>query len=121
MRGLLHGSGRPECRATLSLSHSTDRSRRISRSVFKTLDRKSRKANEGCKGPIRSCLVVLLVAGTRNGEGQYDINIGKLKSSKPTACEVHTGTKLVRRITNYPVRVSGSLNGKNPRRPRSAS
>jgi hypothetical protein len=36
----------------------------------------------------------------------------KAKSSKPTACESCAGTELVRRITTYPVRLTGSLEGK---------
>jgi hypothetical protein len=36
----------------------------------------------------------------------------KGKSSKPSACEVCTGTELVRRITTYPVRLTGPLEGK---------
>ena len=38
--------------------------------------------------------------------------LGKVKSSKPTLCEVCAGTKLVRRITTYPVRLTGPLEGK---------
>jgi hypothetical protein len=36
----------------------------------------------------------------------------KAKSGKPAACEVCAGTELVRRITTYPVRLTGSLEGK---------
>jgi hypothetical protein len=36
----------------------------------------------------------------------------KAKSSKPAACEVCAGTVLVRRITTYPVRLTGRLEGK---------
>ena len=36
----------------------------------------------------------------------------KTKSSKPVACEQCAGTDLVRRITTYPVRLTGSLEGK---------
>jgi hypothetical protein len=34
------------------------------------------------------------------------------RSSKPAACEVCAGTELVRRITTYPVRLTGPLEGK---------
>ena len=34
------------------------------------------------------------------------------RSSKPAVCEVCAGTDLVRRITTYPVRLSGPLEGK---------
>jgi hypothetical protein len=34
------------------------------------------------------------------------------KSTKPAACEVCAGTELVRRITTYPVRLTGPLEGK---------
>ena len=34
------------------------------------------------------------------------------KSSKPVACEQCAGTDLVRRITTYPVRLTGPLEGK---------
>lgn len=36
----------------------------------------------------------------------------KAKSSKPAACEVCAGVELVRRITTYPVRLTGQLEGK---------
>jgi hypothetical protein len=36
----------------------------------------------------------------------------KESSSKPTACEVCQGTDLVRRITTYPVYLTGPLEGK---------
>ena len=36
----------------------------------------------------------------------------KTKSSKPAACEVCAGTDLMRRITTYPVRLTGPLEGK---------
>ena len=36
----------------------------------------------------------------------------KGKSSKPSSCELCAGTQLVRRITTYPVRLTGSLKGK---------
>ena len=36
----------------------------------------------------------------------------KTKSSKPVACEQCAGTDLVRRITTYPVRLTGQLEGK---------
>ena len=36
----------------------------------------------------------------------------KSGSGKPTACEECAGTKLVRRITTYPVRLTGPLEGK---------
>lgn len=36
----------------------------------------------------------------------------KTKSSKRIACEQCTGTDLVRRITTYPVRLTGPLEGK---------
>lgn len=36
----------------------------------------------------------------------------KAKSSRPAACEVRAGTEVVRRITTYPVRLNGLLEGK---------
>ncbi len=36
----------------------------------------------------------------------------KRRSSQPAACEVCAGTDLVRRITTYPVRLTGPLEGK---------
>ena len=36
----------------------------------------------------------------------------KARSSQPTACDVCHGTNLVRRITTYPVHLSGPLEGK---------
>jgi hypothetical protein len=36
----------------------------------------------------------------------------KAKSGKPTVCEKCAGTKLVRRIATYPVRLTGQLEGK---------
>lgn len=36
----------------------------------------------------------------------------KTKSSKPAACEVCAGTDLVRRITTYPVQLTGPLAGR---------
>ena len=36
----------------------------------------------------------------------------KPKSSKPTACEACQGAELVRRITTYPVCLTGQLKGK---------
>jgi hypothetical protein len=36
----------------------------------------------------------------------------KAKSTKPAACEVCARTELVRRITTYPVRLTGPLEGK---------
>ena len=36
----------------------------------------------------------------------------KGKSSKPSSCELCAGTQLVRRVTTYPVRLTGSLEGK---------
>ncbi len=36
----------------------------------------------------------------------------KTKSSKPAACQQCAGTDLVRRITTYPVRLAGPLEGK---------
>ena len=37
---------------------------------------------------------------------------GKPKSSKPTACQVCQSAALVRRITTYPVHLTGQLEGK---------
>ena len=37
---------------------------------------------------------------------------GKPKSSKPTACQACQGANLVRRITTYPVYLTGQLEGK---------
>ncbi len=37
---------------------------------------------------------------------------GKPKSNRPLVCEVCAGTDLVRRITTYPVRLTGPLEGK---------
>ncbi len=37
---------------------------------------------------------------------------GKTKSSKPAACAVCASTDLVRRISTYPVRLTGPLEGK---------
>src|SRR5260370_38722531 len=37
---------------------------------------------------------------------------GKTKSSKPTVCAACNGTDLVRRITTYPVLLTGQLAGK---------
>ena len=37
---------------------------------------------------------------------------GKTKSAKPGSCEKCAGTKLVRRIATYPVRLTGPLEGK---------
>jgi hypothetical protein len=34
------------------------------------------------------------------------------KSSKPASCQICAGTDLVRRITTYPARLSGPLEGK---------
>ena len=36
----------------------------------------------------------------------------KAKSTKPVACEACQGTDLIRRITTYPVRLTGPLEGK---------
>jgi hypothetical protein len=36
----------------------------------------------------------------------------KMKTSKPAACEICAGTDLVRRIATYPVKLTGSLEGK---------